>query len=617
MNLKQVYNLVISDSGAAKELADVVAKKQPPNVDKYIYLRCLYKSVVKTRNYHEEYEKIIQSLFDKESEYTAEFINYLNQFLKTLVLLVSFLEMIEKVLSNYHFWQKFFKEFYKVLGLITEGNIPADSQVIALLFSAAVKNNLYIIQNDQQTAKENQTIVFRFIKSVLNKTKDFELFAVNTLKSKNFLYFLKTLQTSKEFFDSIDFVNIKLPTDLSSFIKDLSSIIAMVIQFVDFDSAKMLSNIIHENPVLHKQHELVLYRRTMNSNDEQFAQCMKFTSRLIYEKKAIISNQILIIDNIINSSLIQFSKDTCEQTINVFMGVLQNFKDTSSEYNYFPCCTSFRQHICITVFVCSLKLLVSYLKSDPNQELSETFETNIGNITDYFLETMKKFQCSSIKQELRLIRVAFSEASNAVTSQSTARFLIFLFQDIFAEEKCQNIIYTGEEVRAFIILFSKVDSTEAKKSTFLEELNALYVGHLLNCANSKEKIKDKIIKYYMDTNPTSTILEVIEKNESHRKPKDFDAERLRREERNVCIKWFKHMIPKLADTSANDLDYVSVAMEDKTFADHDKLLKIQTKVLADLCQKTLDNEVKAEKYLTLAYATKIEVSLQISALKGE
>lgn len=505
------------------------------------------------------------------------------------------------------------------MAVITEANLPDDRKVVSSLYSSGIKNNLYIGVKDQKTAKDNQQIVFNFIKIVLNKTKDFEMITEETLESKNFLYMLKIFATSKEFFAPIDIVNIKLPAVLSPLIKKLSMIITKIIQFVDLDTAKMFSDLLHTNQVLQKQHEHVLYRKTMKADDESIVACMKITTRFISEKKGIISTQLLILDTILSKSLIQFSRKSCEQIVNVFMGVLQNVKAASSEYNYWSCCTSFRQHIHISVFVCVLRLLLSHLKAEPALELSEDFKDNVGSITDYFLDTIKKFQCPSFKNELRAIYTTFFEISNTVKCASNAQFVIFLFQDIFGNEKCQNEFYAPEEVRSFIMLCSKVDTELVKESTFLEELNALYVGHLLKSNNTKEKIREKICKYYRDTKPTSTILESIEKNKSHRKPINFDVEMLRREERDICMKWFKHMIPKLADSSISDLDYVIVAMQDKDkdIADNDKISQIYKRTLKELCEQDLKYEAKAEKFLTLAYITKIEVFSQIEVLRGE
>lgn len=504
-----------------------------------------------------------------------------------------------------------------ILGRITDSNLPANSQVISSLFSAAIKNNIYISQKAIETAKENQTTLFTFIKFVLNKTKDVELIAEHVLRNKNFLYTLKVFKTSREFFDSIELTNAELPIDLSAFTNELSIILTMIIQLVNFESAKMFTEILKKNPRLQKVHELVLYRKTLWSNEGLLVSCMKITARFISEKRPIISTQLLIIQTIINSSLFQFSRNSCEQIINVFMGVLQNLKAANNEYNYFTCCSAFGHHICITIFLCSLKVLVFYLKADPTQQLSDNFKDNIDSIVDYFLQAIKIFECPSFENDVRSIYASFFEASRITTSESTAQFLILLFQDVFEEKKCQNVLYVAEEVRSFINLYSVINDETAKESAFLQELNALYVGHLLNGNNSKEKIREKIIKYYNGTNPTSTIVEVIDKNESYRKPKGFDIELLQREERNVCTKWFKHMIPKLIESSNNDLNYVLVALDDKDFTHYAKILEIYTQNLKELSQVGLDKEAKAEKYLTLACAAKVDVSWQTNLLKGK
>lgn len=90
-NISQIYHLIISSNDAAKDLVKLVIKKSPPNEHKYVYLRCIYKSVGETKKYFAEYEKIIRILFDEHSEYTKEFVNGMNQFLRTLCMLVSFI----------------------------------------------------------------------------------------------------------------------------------------------------------------------------------------------------------------------------------------------------------------------------------------------------------------------------------------------------------------------------------------------------------------------------------------------------------------------------------------------------------------------------------------------
>lgn len=512
-------------------------------------------------------------------------------------------------------FQRFYKEYYKIISIVTESNLPNEIEAVSVFFRDSIKNNLYICTKDEETAKNSQQIMFNFTNLVLNKFKDFELIAVSTLQSKHFLYILKIFQTSKQFFDFINIKNIKIPADRPAFIKELSKMTNMILQFVDFDSAKVFIDLLHSNDVLRTQYELILYRKTLNSTDDTIEACMKITSKFISEKKSIISTQMMIIASIIDQSLISFSNKSCEQIVNMFIAVLQNIKFASSEYHYFTtCCKSFCQHICVNVFISTLKLLICYFKANPNQELNEDFEDNINQIAEYFLQVIKKFECQSFKHDLKMIYETFFEISKVATSESCVKFSINLFKDIFNAEKCQNKMYAPEEVRSFIILCSKIktDSTST-----LEEMNALYVGHLLNGNNSKEKIREKITKYYKDTTPTSTILEVIERNESHRKPTNFDVEILRREERDVCVKWFKHMIPKLAIDASNDLDYVLVVMQDEDIVDHDRLEHIYTKVLKELCEQKLDNEIKAEKYLTLAYTTQIEVLWKIHLLKGE
>lgn len=97
MNVNEIYHLIISSRRAAEDLIKSLSKKQPQKENKSLYMRCLYKSVEKTTKYHKEYERIIRLLFDIESEYTAEFIKHMDQFLKTLTLQVSFFSEFVKI----------------------------------------------------------------------------------------------------------------------------------------------------------------------------------------------------------------------------------------------------------------------------------------------------------------------------------------------------------------------------------------------------------------------------------------------------------------------------------------------------------------------------------------
>ncbi|KAL5288591.1 thr family protein [Megaselia abdita] len=599
MNVNQICNLIVSTDAGAKDLLQNLKKQPLPKNYKYVYGRALCKSVYESKKYFPEYEKIIELLYDEESEYSVEFINYMDEFLKTLCFL------------------RFFKEFYKILRIFKEGNISSDVKLIARMFPATIKNSLYIGTKAKETWKENLGILFDFVKIILKKTKDFSFIAEHTLKNKVFLHFLKTFEITDLFFQSIDFVNLEIPKDHQSFIKDLAPMIVMLLQFVCFDAAKLFTDFLKGNQILQKQIEVILYWRTLHADEETIGQCMKITAKFISEKRNVIMTQLAILENMINNSLVVFSRKSCEQIVNVFMGILNHLNNACQEFNHYSCCTSIRQHICITIFTCSLRLLVSYLKVDSKEELSVNFQENIGDITDYFLQVMQKFQCPSFDKVIRSIYITFFELSNIVSSESSATFLIVLFGDIFDAEKCQNKLYAAEEIRSFIILYSKVSPESVKKLTpSLEELNALYVGHLLKSKNSKEKIREKIVKYYKETKPTMSVLEVIEKNESHRKPTKFDAELLKIEERNVCLKWFNYMIPKLVENANSDLDYVQVATKGDS-VDHERLLNIYTNTLKELCQSNIDNEDKAEKYLTLAFVTKIEVLEQINLLKDK
>lgn len=87
-NISQIYNLIILSEAAAKDLGKLLIKKSPPNEYKYVYLRCLYKSVSETKKYFIEYEKIVRMLFNEQSEYTTEFVHAMNQFLRTLCSMV-------------------------------------------------------------------------------------------------------------------------------------------------------------------------------------------------------------------------------------------------------------------------------------------------------------------------------------------------------------------------------------------------------------------------------------------------------------------------------------------------------------------------------------------------
>lgn len=89
MNAAQIVNLILSTDAAAKDFLKQLIKKSPPTDQKYIYMRCLQKSVLESKKYFQEYEKIIRLLFDEEAPYTVEFTNYINQFLKTLCAQVS------------------------------------------------------------------------------------------------------------------------------------------------------------------------------------------------------------------------------------------------------------------------------------------------------------------------------------------------------------------------------------------------------------------------------------------------------------------------------------------------------------------------------------------------
>lgn len=513
------------------------------------------------------------------------------------------------------YFQSFFKEYYKCIKLIKEVNLPNDIQILEPLFMAAMKNNLYIISKDSDLAKDNRVAVFSFAKAILNRTKDFSFFAKETIMNFKFLYYLQSLEMSKEFFETIDKIEVPESKDIDSFVDDLRICLIRILQLNGIESANQFLKIILQNKDLRSEKDFILYSKTLNADDSTIGKCMEATKHFITQNRKIISTQNIILNLLFFKSSIKFSKESCEEILDVFLVFLQHLKSLNSEFNYFTCCTNFRQHICGLIFESCLYLILAYVKSDPETAFSEDFEDGIRQVTDYFLQIVKQLICPITKHYSKFIYSTMVEIYNILKVDSSAQFLIELFKDIFDEPKLRNETYTSEEVRALIVFHSKLKP--GSDLSFLEELNALYVGHMIRNKNNQAKIQEKIFKYYKDTNPKRTILEVIEANETHRKPTNFDVELLKREERELCIKHFKHMIPKLVENANSDLEYLLILPGDQDSVDHDKIESIYKRTLESLRVNKLEDESKAEKYLTLACVTKIQVMWQIHCLKGE
>lgn len=479
-----------------------------------------------------------------------------------------------------------------------------------------MSNHAYIASKNLEIATRNQLHVFKFARIILERTKNLSFFLSSTLNNIHFLNCLKVTKAAENFMKCIDMTIVELTNDIKSFLDEVSMIVIRILQLIDKESANLFLNTLMANMELCIQYELILYRKTLEADDSTIQGCMKAMKKFLAEKRKIISTQTVILDYIIMSSPIKLSRKSCENIVQTFLDILKSIKSVKDEVNPYSCCGNLRQHICMSLFNCSLKLLSIYIKEESDKELDEDFQDGIQHIVDYFLQILQKFDCPHFEKLcVRHIYLTFRDLTQHVNHDSVAQFVISLFKDIFNNKKCQMQIYFSDEVRSFIILYSKIKSDFDKES--LEELNALYIGHLIKGNNTKSKLQEKILKYYEDTKPNRTVLETINSSNSHLKMKDFDVEVLRNVERETCVKWIKHMIPKLINNATSDLEYLLLVVNDEDCVDHEKLSNIRRKALESLKSKNLDHEAKAENYLILAYTAKIDVLWKIHLMKGE
>lgn len=89
MNPNEIINLIVSNDADAKKLLKSVQLKPVCSKYRYLYIRVFLKSIAQNKQYFPEYEEIFRIIFTKkDSKYSTETINVLDNFLRTLCLVV-------------------------------------------------------------------------------------------------------------------------------------------------------------------------------------------------------------------------------------------------------------------------------------------------------------------------------------------------------------------------------------------------------------------------------------------------------------------------------------------------------------------------------------------------